>query len=54
MRPEAVTSLRRAPGSPRRTCSNCFSSPSLPSLNPGVSSKGLGSASYSSRAAVPT
>jgi hypothetical protein len=42
---EAVASTRRAPGTPRRRVSKCFSRPSLPILKPGVISSGLRSRS---------
>jgi len=54
-RPRAVTSIRAAPGTPRSLCSSTFSSPSLPTLKPGVISRGLcSSASYSRRFGTPT
>ena len=46
--------LLLTPGARRRTCSYCFSRPSLPILKPGVRRSGTGSSSYSSREAAPT
>ena len=52
--PRAVTSTRLAPGLPVNALSNARSSPSLPTLKPGVINSGFLRSSYSLADAAPT